>query len=178
MKSISPTVYESLTPRQRIIATIEAEARDDQDEVQRLVKTCPKKTYRMNDADYAEEVQLLLADSMAMECDMSYMAINFLFVSLIFKIGQKLLLAAPRFQITQGEFRGVVKGLSRSAAQGGALLCNASLVQHGFLFKNGFFGRLQHRIHAADNAHGQDHIRVFSPLEQIAQNIICNTPNK
>lgn len=82
MKSISPTVYESLTPRQRIIATIEAEARDDQEEVQRLVKTCPKKTYRMNDADYAEEVQLLLADSMAMECDMSYMAINFLFVSL------------------------------------------------------------------------------------------------
>ena len=46
--------------------------------MRRLVKSCPKKTYTMNDANYAEEVQMLLADSMSLECDMSHMAINYL----------------------------------------------------------------------------------------------------
>lgn len=78
MKDIAQQVYDKLTPRQRIIATIEAEARDDAEEVRRLVKSCPKKTYTMNDANYAEEMQMLLADSMSLECDMSHMAINYL----------------------------------------------------------------------------------------------------
>jgi hypothetical protein len=78
MKSISPTVYESLTPRQRIIATIEAEARGDDEESQRLVKTCPKKNYQMNDAAFSDEMQGLMMRSMAFECDMAEMAMHYL----------------------------------------------------------------------------------------------------
>jgi len=53
MKAIKPMVYEALTPKQRVIATLEAEARDDQAEVRRLVETCPKVTYRANDERYS-----------------------------------------------------------------------------------------------------------------------------
>lgn len=67
---IKPIVYENLTPRQRVIATIEAEARDDQDEVQRLVKSCPKKNYRANDAAYAETLENLMNLALAVECDL------------------------------------------------------------------------------------------------------------
>ncbi|MBL3676167.1 MAG: hypothetical protein JKP92_01475 [Alphaproteobacteria bacterium] len=53
MKTIKPMVYEALTPKQRVIATLEAEARDDQAEVRRLVDTCPKHTYRATDERYS-----------------------------------------------------------------------------------------------------------------------------
>jgi hypothetical protein len=53
MKTIKPMVYEALTPKQRVIATLEAEARDDRAEVRRLVQTCPKRTYRANDERYS-----------------------------------------------------------------------------------------------------------------------------
>jgi len=79
MKNISLAVYENLTPRQRIIAIIEAEARDDQNEVQRLVRTCPKKTYRMTDGAFADAMQNLMGRSLAFELDMANLAITALF---------------------------------------------------------------------------------------------------
>jgi hypothetical protein len=57
MKQVKSMVYESLTPRERVVATLEAEARGDQAEARRLVETCPKRTYRMNDAAYAETMR-------------------------------------------------------------------------------------------------------------------------
>jgi len=46
---IKSIVYESLTAQQRVIAVIEAFARKDMAEVDRLIDSCPKKTYRLND---------------------------------------------------------------------------------------------------------------------------------
>jgi hypothetical protein len=65
---IKPMVYENLTASQRVIAVIEAEARDDDAEVQRLVKSCPKKTYRMNDAAFVETMQSLTHTTLWVEC--------------------------------------------------------------------------------------------------------------
>ena len=39
MNKIASSVYENLTPRQRVIACIEAEARGDGDERQRLISS-------------------------------------------------------------------------------------------------------------------------------------------
>ncbi len=70
MKALNANLYATLTPSQRVIATIEAEARDDQEEVQRLVRTCPKKTYSMNDAAYTDTLQSLISATVAVECDL------------------------------------------------------------------------------------------------------------
>ena len=75
---IKPIVYENLTPRQRVIATIEAEARDDQDEVQRLVKSCPKKTYRANDSEYTETMHELMYVTLGVEYELQRNALGFM----------------------------------------------------------------------------------------------------
>lgn len=75
---IKPIIYESLTPRQRIIATIDAEARGDKEEVQRLVQTCQKKNYRENDAAYGETIQNLMYVALGVECELSRNALAFM----------------------------------------------------------------------------------------------------
>ncbi len=67
--NIKNSVYESLTPRQRVIATIEAEARGDEQEAQRLLATCPKKTYTQADSAYTDMMLHLVAMSIAIETD-------------------------------------------------------------------------------------------------------------
>lgn len=67
--NIKPSVYESLTVRQRVIATIEAEARGDDDEVLRLRDTCPKYTYRQADAEYSHAMLRIVVHSVAVESD-------------------------------------------------------------------------------------------------------------
>ncbi len=70
MKALNPNLYATLTPRQRVIATLEAEARGDEQEVERLIKTCPKKTYTMNDAAYTDTMAGLASAILAVECDL------------------------------------------------------------------------------------------------------------
>ena len=78
MKAIKHSVYENLTPQQRINATIEAMAREDQEEVQRLVKTCPTKTYDHCDLEYMEKMDGLLSMAVAVECDLRGNALSYL----------------------------------------------------------------------------------------------------
>jgi hypothetical protein len=33
-------------------------------------------------------------------------------------------------------------------------------------------------IQAAENAHGEDHIRILTALEQVAENVVGNAPNE
>jgi hypothetical protein len=70
MKQVKGMVYDALTPRERVIATLEAEVRNDQAEVRRLVQTCPKRTYRANDARYANTMQAITTLSLALECEL------------------------------------------------------------------------------------------------------------
>jgi hypothetical protein len=48
--------YHLLEPHERFRAALEAAARGDDRERQRLVDTCPQRTYRMTDADYLDRV--------------------------------------------------------------------------------------------------------------------------
>lgn len=67
--NIKDSVYESLTSRQRVIATIEAEARGDDDEVRRLRDTCPKKNYLQTDAAYTDMMMRLIILTLSVEAD-------------------------------------------------------------------------------------------------------------
>ena len=77
--NIKSQVYETLTPRQRIIAAIEAEARGDKGEMQRLKETCPLKHYKMADAAYTMPMQLLVNISMLVECQIRGELMSFYF---------------------------------------------------------------------------------------------------
>jgi hypothetical protein len=70
MRQVKDKIYEDLTPHERVIATLEAEARDDAAEVRRLVATCPKRTYRGTDERYAETMRAITTLSIALECEL------------------------------------------------------------------------------------------------------------
>jgi hypothetical protein len=67
---ISDTAYEALSPRQRIIATIDAMARDDTAEIDRLKTTCPIKSYRREDAAFRDVFEGLRGAELAVEADL------------------------------------------------------------------------------------------------------------
>jgi hypothetical protein len=46
------------------------------------------------------------------------------------------------------------------------------VVEHSLGFEHAFLGRLEHRVHAPDHAHGQDDIGVFASLEEIPQDVV------
>lgn len=83
MKSISTKVYEDLTPKQRVHASLEAIARGDGAEKQKLINTCPKKAYIQNVPEYADTMEILIGMMMAVECDIYRNALNF-FAALYF----------------------------------------------------------------------------------------------
>ena len=39
-------------------------------------------------------------------------------------------------------------------------------------------GRLEHRVHAPDDAHRQDHVRVLAALEEVAQDVVGDAPDE
>ena len=76
--SLKPAIYESLSAPQRVIATIEALARGDREEEQRLTESCPFKTYRQRDAAFSDTMDSLIAMSIAVELDLTACALSFL----------------------------------------------------------------------------------------------------
>ena len=78
MRKIAATVYDDLTPRQRIVASIEAEARHDEGEKRRLITSCPKVTYSSTDARFSETMEKLFSLAMAVEADLRGFALAFL----------------------------------------------------------------------------------------------------
>ena len=78
MKKIASAVYENLTPRQRVIAAIEAESRQDQFERMRLIRTCPKVNYISTDERFSATIEKLFALAMAVEADLRECVIGFL----------------------------------------------------------------------------------------------------
>ena len=59
-----------------MIASIEALARDDEEERLRLVSTCPKKTYLQTDWEYSEKMIMLIGMSISVECDLRGQALR------------------------------------------------------------------------------------------------------
>lgn len=67
---IKTHVYEGLKPMERVIATIEANARGDAPEFERLINTCPKENYFHADPVYTDNLRILITLSSAVECDL------------------------------------------------------------------------------------------------------------
>ena len=65
---IKNSIYENLTAQQRLVAVIEAFARKDKAEVDRLMDSCPKKTYRLNDWAFSRGLQKLMHMTLHVEC--------------------------------------------------------------------------------------------------------------
>lgn len=77
MRKIAPSVYENLTPRQRIVAAVEAEARNDEDEIQRLITSCPKVKYVSTDARFSGPMEKIFGLAVAVETDLRGFALAF-----------------------------------------------------------------------------------------------------
>lgn len=52
MKDVSK-LYDTITPKERLVLTVEAQARGDTEDSDRLMKSCPRKRYTMNDANFS-----------------------------------------------------------------------------------------------------------------------------
>ena len=83
MKQLSNTLYTSLTPEERIIASIEANARGDENEVQKLIKTCPKKNYTSTDRAYSQRMDYLFTMQITVETDLTQNALNYAVMNFI-----------------------------------------------------------------------------------------------
>jgi len=77
MKKVSPLVYEGLTPKQRVVACIEALARGDEDERRHLIRSCPKLIYHQSDACFSESMERLMGLAMAIEADSKELLLRF-----------------------------------------------------------------------------------------------------
>jgi hypothetical protein len=65
--------YGLLSPAERLTLTLEAMARDDEEETSRLQGSCPRKSYTQADAQYADRLAMVF-DIMALVCmDLRYM---------------------------------------------------------------------------------------------------------
>jgi hypothetical protein len=78
----------------------------------------------------------------------------------------------------QRKTRRVVERLTSGIAERGTLLGNAGLIEHLLGVEHFLFCRLEHRVHAPDDAHGKDHVRILPTLEEIAKHVIGNAPDK
>ncbi len=99
-------------------------------------------------------------------------------VEVVLEVGEQLLLAAAGFEVAQRELRGVVERLAGGIAERGALFGDARLVEHLLGVEHRLLGRLQHGIHAPDDAHGQDHIGILAALEQVAEHVVGDAPDE
>lgn len=76
--NIRESIYQSLTPRQRITATLEALARNDISEKERLINTCTRTHYIQTDHAYSASMDKLMLLSMAVEFELMSAAITYL----------------------------------------------------------------------------------------------------
>lgn len=78
MKKIAPSVYKNLTPKQRVVACIEAQARGDEYERLLLIRSCPELTYAQTDVRFSETMNGLMCLAMAIESDLKECVLRFL----------------------------------------------------------------------------------------------------
>ena len=63
-------------------------------------------------------------------------------------------------------------------SESGALLEDPHPVEHRLGIEHLPLGWLQHRVHAPDDAHRQDDIRVLAAPEQVAKHVVGNAPDE
>jgi hypothetical protein len=68
--------------------------------------------------------------------------------------------------------------LAGGIAQCSTLLSDSSFIEHFLRVEDCLFGWFQHRIHAPNNAHRQNHIWILATFEQVTKDIVGDTPNE
>ena len=84
-------IYEGLSLSQRVIAAMDAIARDDTAEIERLKLTSPIKTYRERGIAFSGTMKALFAIGMAVECDLRGAALSWWMVRTIPEQSRELL---------------------------------------------------------------------------------------
>lgn len=74
--NIKSAIYEALSPRLRVLALLDASARNDENEIDRLLKTCPQKTYKMKDTDVTDTIDTINSTIVAVEADLRGAALD------------------------------------------------------------------------------------------------------
>ena len=83
MKQLADSMYRTLTAEERIIASVEANARDDENEIEKLIQTCPRKNYKSTDRAYSQRMDYLFAIQMAVEADLTQNALDYAVMNFI-----------------------------------------------------------------------------------------------
>ena len=71
VNNIGGTVYHNLPPQERFRLVVQAEAASDQSEVERLISSCPRKTYVQRDAAVTDRIEHLRALALAFCVDLA-----------------------------------------------------------------------------------------------------------
>lgn len=74
---INPHIYETLTPRQRALALLEAVRRNDTSEADRLRKSCPQFTYTSMDFEFIGFVENLMHTSTTVQLDIAISVLKY-----------------------------------------------------------------------------------------------------
>jgi hypothetical protein len=62
-------VYDRLTPQERFVLAVTADARGDETERRELTRTCPRYCYTMSDADFMQRIETSQLLAVAVMCD-------------------------------------------------------------------------------------------------------------
>jgi hypothetical protein len=62
-------VYDRLTPQERFVLAVTADARGDETERRELMRTCPRYCYTMTDADFMQRIETSQMLAVAVLCD-------------------------------------------------------------------------------------------------------------
>ncbi len=99
-------------------------------------------------------------------------------VEVVFEIGEELLLAGVGFEVAEGEFGGVVRGLFGGVAEGGVLGGDAGGIEELLLCEDGGFGGFEDGVEAAKDAHGKDDVGLIAAFEEVAEDVVGNAPDE
>jgi len=94
------------------------------------------------------------------------------------EVGLELLLAGAVAQVAQGELRGVVEGLAGCLAQRLILVGDTDRIQAELHVQHRLFGRLQHRVQAAQHGHGQNDVTILAAHIEVAQYVVGDAPDE
>ncbi len=77
MRNLNDKYYRALKAHERVVLSVEAEARGDDDELHRIKDTAPRKTYQQLEHEYVDTMMQLCTVSIAFESDMLANALTF-----------------------------------------------------------------------------------------------------
>jgi hypothetical protein len=77
MKNLSDKYYQALEAHERVVLSVEAESRGDDEELHRIRDTAPKKTYQQLEHEYVDTMMQIYTVSIAIEHDMLSNALTF-----------------------------------------------------------------------------------------------------